>query len=189
MLLLLPACLPTQICRHQPALHVRSYILWTCHNPTTGSEKAMQYSLITHLSDLLTTSRSTAYKYPTNLVQSWLPGISVSSPDLGLQVYLLTHLITACKFTQSWFSSASPNWFNHSLHAPFQSCSITADKSISHFTHFKLPSRSPNTLYRGVQVCTFIASKWIWTFTGSQTSDTSWYALNHHLLPVQIYHV
>jgi len=78
-----------------------------------------------------------AYKCISKFAQSRPPCASPNLHDHGLQVYLHTHSITACKFTWSWSPSPSPNFL---AYGP-QVCTIMALKCIS-----------PNSLNQGLQV-------------------------------------
>ena len=81
----------------------------------------------------------------SKLVQSWPPSASPNSLDHGLQVYLQTRSITACKFARSWPPSASPNSLNLSLHVHIQTRSFTASKCISDFTRSQSPGAYPQS--------------------------------------------
>ena len=58
---------------------------------------------------------STAYNYLSKLTRSRPPSASPNSPNHGLEVYIQTRSITACKFAQSWPPGASPNSLDHDL--------------------------------------------------------------------------
>jgi len=103
---------------------------------------------------------STASEYSSNHARSLPPSVSPNSQDHGLQVYLQTHSIMACKFARasslkrisklarSWPPSASPTSLDHGLQVHLQTCSITASKCIS-----KLPPLwPPSSCDHGLQV-------------------------------------
>jgi len=78
--------------------------------------------------------RLTVSKYSSNLARSRPPNASPNSLDHGLQVYLQTRSITACKFAQACPPSASPISLGHGLQVHLQTRSITASEYISEFT-------------------------------------------------------
>jgi len=75
-----------------------------------------------------------ASKCISNRARSRPSGASLSSPNLGLQLHLQTHSITACKciseFTRSRPPCASPNVLDHGLKVHPPTRSITASKYI-----------------------------------------------------------
>jgi len=113
----------------------------------------------------------TAPKYSSHLAGSRLSSVSPNSLDCGLQVYLQTRLIMACKFARSWPPSAlpnsldyglkvpmivaskciSPNLLDHSLPVYFQICLITASMCISTVAHSRPRSISLSSLHRHFQ--------------------------------------
>jgi len=62
-----------------------------------------------------TPSWSITSKYTTKLVPLLLPGAWQCLHYLSLHVHLLTSLIIASMFAQTWPTTVSPNWLNHIL--------------------------------------------------------------------------
>jgi len=75
-----------------------------------------------------------ASKCISKLPRSWLWSTSLSSLDHGVQLYPLTHSITASQFPQSWHPRASPNSLNHGLGVFLYVHLITASKCISNLS-------------------------------------------------------
>jgi len=97
---------------------------------------------------------STASKYSSNLARSRPPSPSPNSLEHGLQVYLQTRSITACKFARAWPPSASPHSLDHDLGVYLQTRLITACK----FARAWPPSASLNSLDNGLGVYLWVHS-------------------------------
>jgi len=139
---------------------------------------------------------STASKYLSNLARSRPPSASPNSLDHGLQVYLQTHSITACKLRTIMASkcisklarsrppSASLSSLDLSLQVHLQTHSITASKCISEFTitaskcisqlaRLRPPSLHHHGLQLHLQTGSITASKCISEITQSPSPSAS----------------
>jgi len=87
-------------------------------------------------------SKSTAFKYSSNLARSRPPSVSPDLLDYGQQ--LRTTMASKCisKLARSWPPSASLSSLDLSLQVHIQTRSITASKCISEFTRSTSPSAS-----------------------------------------------
>jgi len=89
----------------------------------------------------------------SKLARSWPPsGITPNSLDYGLQVYLQTRSITACKCNSELARLRPPSSHEHGLQVHLQTRSILASKCISEFTRSTSPSASLSSLDLRLQV-------------------------------------
>jgi len=120
------------------------------------------------------------------------PSASPNLLDHGLQVYLQTRSITACKFARSWPPSASPNSLDPGFHVHLQTRSIPASKCISEFIRSPSPSASQTRSIKYI----FKERRRLYGDTGVTEVDRVTGSISsadpgvdrHHLISISSYH-
>jgi len=176
MLVQLPACLPTRsIAISQLSMRAQIKGKVTCSH-SHGCKSTNWWIQSQHPARC----PSTASKYSSNLARSRPPSVSLKSLDHGLQVYLQTGSITACKFGRSRPPSASPNSLDHGLQVYLQTRSMIASKCISKFDRLRPRSSLDPGLQVDLQILSITASKCISKLARSRPRSVSLSSVDRH---------